>query len=67
MTGSIIIVFLGYGLLAGLGAGLAYNAVLSAVSGIIFGGLFDKIGYKATLIIALFIKKPDSAQAAQQQ
>ena len=31
-TCSIIIVFLGFGLLAGLGAGLAYNAVLSAVS-----------------------------------
>ena len=31
-TGSVIFVFLGFGLLAGLGAGLAYNAVLSAVS-----------------------------------
>ena len=32
-TGSIIIIYLGFGLLGGLGAGLAYNAVLSAVSG----------------------------------
>jgi len=33
LTGSIVIIYLGFGVLGGLGAGLAYNAVLSAVSG----------------------------------
>ncbi len=32
-TGSIVVIYLGFGLLAGLGAGFTYNAVLSAVSG----------------------------------
>lgn len=33
LTGSIIVVYAGFGLLGGLGAGMAYNAILSAVSG----------------------------------
>ena len=33
LTGSIIVIYLGFGLLGGLGAGFAYNAVLSAVGG----------------------------------
>ena len=33
LTESIIVIYLGFGVLGGLGAGLAYNAILSAVSG----------------------------------
>ena len=33
MTGSIVVIYLGFGVLGGLGAGFAYNAVLSAVGG----------------------------------
>ena len=32
-TGSIVFIYLGFGLLAGLGTGIAYNVVLSAVGG----------------------------------
>lgn len=33
LTGSILFIFIGFGLLGGVGAGFAYNAILSAVSG----------------------------------
>ena len=65
-TGSIIIVFLGFGLLAGLGAGLAYNAVLSAVSGwfpdkqgLISGILLMGFGISAFLMGLLYASMVD--------
>lgn len=65
-TGSIVVVFLGYGLLAGLGAGLAYNAVLSAVSGwfpdkqgLISGILLMGFGISAFLMGLLYAANVD--------
>ena len=65
-TGSVIFVFLGFGLLAGLGAGLAYNAVLSAVSGwfpdkqgLISGILLMGFGISAFLMGLLYASNVD--------
>lgn len=65
-TGSVIFVFLGFGLLAGLGAGLAYNAVLSAVSGwfpdkqgLISGVLLMGFGISAFLMGLLYASNVD--------
>jgi len=65
-TGSIIIIYLGFGLLGGLGAGLAYNAVLSAVSGwfpdkqgLISGILLMGFGISAFLMGLLYAANVD--------
>ena len=66
MTGSIIIIYLGFGLLGGFGAGLAYNAVLSAVSGwfpdkqgLISGILLMGFGISAFLLGLLYASLVD--------
>ena len=65
-TGSIIIIYLGFGLLGGLGAGFAYNAVLSAVSGwfpdkqgLISGILLMGFGISAFLMGLLYAANVD--------
>ena len=65
-TGSIIIIYLGFGVLGGLGAGLAYNAVLSAVSGwfpdkqgLISGILLMGFGISAFLMGLLYASNVD--------
>ena len=66
VTGSIIIIYLGFGVLGGLGAGLAYNAVLSAVSGwfpdkqgLISGILLMGFGISAFLMGLLYASNVD--------
>ncbi len=66
LTGSIIIIYLGFGLLGGLGAGLAYNAILSAVSGwfpdkqgLISGILLMGFGISAFLMGLLYASNVD--------
>ena len=66
MTGSIVILYLGFGLLGGLGAGFAYNAVLSAVSGwfpdkqgLISGILLMGFGISAFLMGLLYASNVD--------
>ena len=66
LTGSIIIIYLGFGVLGGLGAGLAYNAVLSAVSGwfpdkqgLISGILLMGFGISAFLMGLLYASNVD--------
>ena len=66
MTSSIVVIYLGYGLLAGLGAGLAYNAVLSAVSGwfpdkqgLVSGILLMGFGISAFLMGLLYASNVD--------
>ena len=65
-TGSIIIIYIGFGLLGGLGAGLAYNAILSAVSGwfpdkqgLISGILLMGFGISAFLMGLLYASNVD--------
>ncbi len=49
-TGSILFIYIGFGLLGGLGAGLAYNVILSAV-----GGWFpDKQGFISGILLMGF-------------
>ena len=66
LTGSIIVIYLGFGLLGGLGAGLAYNAILSAVSGwfpdkqgLISGILLMGFGISAFLMGLLYASNVD--------
>ena len=65
-TESIIVIYLGFGLLGGLGAGLAYNAILSAVSGwfpdkqgLISGILLMGFGISAFLMGLLYASNVD--------
>lgn len=50
LTGSIVVIYLGFGMLGGLGAGLAYNAILSAVS----GWFPDKQGFISGILLMGF-------------
>lgn len=66
MTESIIVIYLGFGALGGMGAGLAYNAVLSAVSGwfpdkqgLISGILLMGFGISAFLMGLLYASNVD--------
>ena len=66
LTGSIIIIYLGFGFLGGMGAGLAYNAVLSSVSGwfpdkqgLISGILLMGFGISAFLMGLLYASNVD--------
>ena len=66
LTGSIIIIYLGFGVLGGFGAGLAYNAVLSTVSGwfpdkqgLISGILLMGFGISAFLMGLLYASNVD--------
>jgi len=66
LTESIIVIYLGFGLLGGMGAGLAYNAVLSAVSGwfpdkqgLISGVLLMGFGISAFLMGLLYASNVD--------
>jgi len=66
LTESIIIIYIGFGVLGGFGAGLAYNAVLSAVSGwfpdkqgLISGILLMGFGISAFLMGLLYASNVD--------
>ena len=66
VTGSIVVIYLGFGMLGGLGAGLAYNAILSAVSGwfpdkqgLISGILLMGFGISAFLMGLLYASNVD--------
>lgn len=65
-TGSILFIFIGFGVLGGLGAGLAYNVILSAVSawfpdkqGLISGILLMGFGISSFLIGLLYAANVD--------